>query len=502
MFGQTEYENILNEDYYGFEVSTGDDGWWMQQPENFSIDTNKGANSSSRSLKYTNATSFTGSKKAFGSTTISEMLINLDPGTYTLKAMVWIESGSLSNIKANFRTAGESDVNAIFDLSGVALGQWVEVSTNLTMGFAFADTNVRIMMDNSYGTGTLFFDDFQLLVEKTEEIPLISEIKTSGDENLSLESGNYEISLNVWLEETTTISKFYTYIVNPWVASEWDLSSIEKGKWVNLKQEFSIDQAVVDSEFRIVVNNDPEYGGGKGVFYVDDISFLKTSSNSGNNDNLLISVIGETCPDKENGKLNISAKVEENYTIDFDGQTYSFNDEKVIENIAPGVYDLCVTIEGGDYERCFNLKVEEAQEVAGKISDKGGNTLVEIEQGTAPFQITVNGDLVMNTMAKSVEIKTKSGDKIEVSTSNDCEGKLENEILEFVIFPNPATDSARIISKEGSSLEMISISGGVVIPIIKIPTYYDLDVSQFKPGVYFVRLTNQDKTQTEKLIVK
>lgn len=502
-FAQPNFANILDEAYYGFDRVSGDDGWWMQQ-DNWTIATNKGANGTSRSLKYSNATVFTGNKKAFGSTTIQEMLINLEPGDYEMKAMVWVESGAqISKIKTNFRTAGEADVNVVFDLSSIAKDQWVEVTTRLNISKAFVNTNVRIFMESSYGgVGTMYFDSLQILVEEKEEIPLLSQIHTSGNQNLNLEAGNYEMSLNVWLHEDATIKTFSTSIVEPWVSKKWDLSAIEKGEWVTLKQEFSIEEAAVNSEFRIFVNNNPEYGGGKGTFYLDDISFTKTSSNAGKPDNFSILITGETCPSKGNGKIEVSAKVEENYKIEFNGAFFDFTKNKILENIEPGMYDLCISIEGEDEQWCFRLKVEEAQTLSGKVSVKGNKASVQINEGTAPFNVTVNGNLRMNTMSTNFEIDTNSGDKIEISTSNECEGKMLENVSEFELYPNPATNITTVLSGKGSSLELLNTTGWIVQKQKQIPTNYNLEVSHLKPGIYFVRLLNKDKIRIKKLIVK
>lgn len=274
-----EKVNILNTDYYGFEVTSGDDGWWMQQPENFSISTNKGANSSIHSLKYTNNTTFSGSKKAFGSTTIDDMLIDVEAGTYTLKTMVWLETESnITAVKINFRTDGENEVNTEFDLSTIAKNQWVEVVTQFTTPHNFVNTNVRVLMQSNYGTGTMYLDNLQLLVDAPEEaitLPFLSQISTIESENLTTDKGVYNVSLQVWVDENTTISNFYTQVLNPWVSLKWDISSVAKKEWVTLSQEMVLSTNAINSEFRFLVNNQPELGGGKGTFYIDDFKIVK-----------------------------------------------------------------------------------------------------------------------------------------------------------------------------------------------------------------------------------
>ncbi|NIJ44827.1 hypothetical protein FHR24_001266 [Wenyingzhuangia heitensis] len=306
--------NILDTNYYGFEVSSGDDGWWMQQPENFSIATNKGAEGSSNSLKYTNSTSFTGSKKAFGSTTISDMLIDLDPGTYTVKAMIWLESGTdISAIKVNFRTDSQNDTNAVLDLSSIVKDKWVAVSVSFTTTYAFANTNIRILMDSSYGgIGTLYLDDLQLLKDISEEvleIPFQSQIETTESENITMDKGSYNISLQVFVDENTTISNFYTQVLNPWVTLKWDISSIAKNEWVQLSQKMILSKEATNSTFRFQVNNQPEFGGGKGTFYVDELKIEKAEEAELSVGELLPNRIALFTPNPTKDYINFSGAV-------------------------------------------------------------------------------------------------------------------------------------------------------------------------------------------------
>lgn len=109
-----------------------------------------------------------------------------------------------------------------------------------------------------------------------ETLPYVSTITTTDVNALSLDKSKYDVSLMVYVDETTTISHFYTIIDQPYKALKWDVSSVVKGTWVEMNQTFTIDEDAVASELSIVVPNHED--NGKGIFYVDDIIFEANTS--------------------------------------------------------------------------------------------------------------------------------------------------------------------------------------------------------------------------------
>lgn len=140
-------------------------------------------------------------------------------------------------------------------------------------------------MDPSFGgKGTMYIDDIGIWgIDNTPEtISNFSSIQ-SEENTISLPAGIYDVSLNVWIAENTTISKFYTIVKKPWINLGWDLSTASKGNWLTLSQTMEVSEDISESPFMIQLSNLAEHGGGKGSFYVDDIYFnyrhgLNTSS--------------------------------------------------------------------------------------------------------------------------------------------------------------------------------------------------------------------------------
>lgn len=493
--------NILNEDYYGFEK--GNDGWWMQHPDNFSISTEKPA-SGFASLKYTNPNTASGDLKAHGSATLPEMVINLDAGTYIMKAMVWLDpSAELTGFNATLKPIF---ANAPFNLSTVARGEWVEVTTQITLGQNVSGGNFLIVMDDAYGgKGTLYIDNIQLLDEappSVEEIPVSSEINTINGNNLSLEAGTYEIDLKVWLEANATMKQFYTIIDNPWVNTKWDISAIAKEEWVSLTEEFTIDDKADNAKFTLKVNNNPEYGGGKGALYIDEIVFTKKANAYEDPDNLTLHTTGETCPDKKNGQLVVKSKVNAEYELSFNGQTYDFSDEKIISDIAPGSYDVCVSVKSTTFQSCYKVEIEASQNITGKFKKTKSNAVsVSIQKGTPPYSVSVNDIESFETYASEFEVNAKNGDMVKIKTNKECEGIISEEVQTVSFHPNPVANELFINSPKGSIITIYNVLGNVVLSREnRTGNSESYTLNRFTPGIYVLSVNIDGNIITNKLI--
>ncbi len=472
----------------------------MQHPDNFSISNEKSANGSF-SLKYESDITIGSSLKAHGSAAIPDMKIDLDAGTYPIKAMVWIDpAAEITALQIQLKSLP----GIIFNLSGKAKGEWVEISENLVLNSAVTDSNFIIRMEPSYGgKGVLYIDDIQLFDEAPPEVKTIlptTEIKTEGSENLFLEKGNYEIDLKVWVDEESNISDFYTIISEPWVNTKWDISEIEKGEWVELKKEIVLDTKADDSEFRVKINNNSE---SKGFFYLDDITITKTNALYEASDNFTIQTIGETCPNKGNGQIKIMAKESDNYFLKFSGTDHNFTNELILDDIDPGNYDVCISVIGTDFEACHGVEVKESDNITGKIStSKNSNSVsISIDQGTAPFIVSVNGLEILTTYSDFFNVTASSGDLIKVKSNKDCEGAISKKLNTIKVFPNPITDILNVLSSEGGDISIYNILGETVFFATDAKGEFSKPIS-LPEGTYVIKMISKDKVFTEKIVIK
>ncbi|WP_066631830.1 T9SS type A sorting domain-containing protein [Labilibacter marinus] len=270
--------NILAPYLFGFE--SGGNGWWLQHDEYWQL-SDEIASHGSYSLKYSNETIITdGSKKAHGSNLV-EYPIVLDAGTYTMTLKVWIVNGT--ELTA-FNTIIKDPVwtNIKWDIEGVEREKWVMLTQEVSFSQAINGSASIITMDQTYGgKGTFYIDEIAIWDDapaEIEELPYTSNVNSKAGGLIDLEPGTYDVKTKVFIEDGTSISKFYTFINEPWLALDWDMESLAKDEWVELTQQLIIPKKVEQSEFIIQVNNNPAYGGGKGSIYIDDFKFEFVSS--------------------------------------------------------------------------------------------------------------------------------------------------------------------------------------------------------------------------------
>ena len=160
--------------------------------------------------------------------------------------------------------------------------------------------------------------------------------------------------------------------------------------------------------------------------------------------NFTVEVTSETCPGKNNGQIKITAVAALNYTVTINNATYNFTSTTATSaNLAPGTYNFCIEVAGQTYQQCYAVTVAAGTTVSGKSSVVSGKASVEIEKGTAPFKIFVNGLEQFETMAPIFSVDVKGGDILEVKTAVFCEGVYAKTIDDFesvFAYPNPTKD--------------------------------------------------------------
>ena len=80
----------------------------------------------------------------------------------------------------------------------------------------------------------------------------------------------------------------------------------------------------------------------------------------------------------------------------------------------------------------------------------------------------------------------------------------ENTQKTVSIYPNPATDVVNIQLNSGapSKVELINLTGQTVIVQDVMSEAVKIDISTVKRGIYMLKITQEEKTQTSKLVIK
>ena len=177
-------------------------------------------------------------------------------------------------------------------------------------------------------------------------------------------------------------------------------------------------------------------------------------------------------------------------------------------NLAPGSYNLCIGVVGETYTQCYTVQVIAGTSVSGKSSVASGKASVEIEKGTAPFTVYVNGKEQFETSAPLFSVDVKSGDVLEVKTSISCEGVYSKTIDSFetvFAYPNPTQDGAFEITIPSNQTEVVIELYSYLSQLISVKTYpvvygrVQLNLSNKPTGLYFAKV-NLEKPVTLKII--
>lgn len=226
--------------------------------------------------------------------------------------------------------------------------------------------------------------------------------------------------------------------------------------------------------------------------------------------NFTIEAISETCEGKNNGKIVINALEKFNYEVSVNGVDYNFTNETIVEDLNPGTYDLCIGIKDSDFEQCYQVTIEEAISVFGKISTKKGKVVIAVDKGKGPYKVIRNGELVLETEATQFILDALQGDEIEVKTDIECQGSMFSKVdylSSIKIFPNPTKNSFTIESYN-TNWENLSIYNtlGVKVysnSIIQNKLLFNPKEHKMTSGLYFVIIQSQQgKQYSQKLIIK
>lgn len=214
------------------------------------------------------------------------------------------------------------------------------------------------------------------------------------------------------------------------------------------------------------------------------------------NTNFTIAVTSETCPDKNNGTLNIVPNIGSDYEVSFNGEAYEFASDITLEDIVPETYEICINIKGETESQCFIIEVGAAEEINLKSTLKNKQLQVNIISGKGPFRVFVNELLVLETMSSSFKIAVNQGDTVGVKTNKKCEGEFIQSIDYYSTinpFPNPTTGDFKITlpNTEGIiPIEIYDIRGQLISSKVYAIKFGEvqLNLNEMSTGMYFVKV--------------
>jgi len=227
------------------------------------------------------------------------------------------------------------------------------------------------------------------------------------------------------------------------------------------------------------------------------------------NNNFTVEVTSETCPDKNNGKISISATATHNYIaiisgIQTDGITpititdknFTNTNSLLLDKLTPGIYTICISVSGETYKQCFEVKVIAGEVILAEANLTSNKASIEIKKGTAPYTIYVNGKEAFKTYLQVFNVNVKHGDLLEVKTAKSCEGVFSKNIESFseiIAYPNPTQGPFEIAiptSKTEVVIELYTINSQL-ISIKTYPVFYGkvlLNLENKPTGLYIAKV--------------
>jgi len=212
--------------------------------------------------------------------------------------------------------------------------------------------------------------------------------------------------------------------------------------------------------------------------------------------NFKIETVGETCKNKANGQLKIVAEETLNYSTTIRGILYTFTKILTVDKLEAGTIDFCITVDGKDYKQCYTITISAGTTIAGKAIVNSNKLAINISEGTAPYNVSINGKEIFKTMNSTFSVDVLHGDLVQVKTNIDCEGVFSENIHlveSFKAFPNPTEGFLEImvpITKKQVVIELYNMQSQLIssksYPVVfgKV----ELNIENNPNGLYIARV--------------
>jgi len=221
--------------------------------------------------------------------------------------------------------------------------------------------------------------------------------------------------------------------------------------------------------------------------------------------NFSLRTTGESCFEKGNGQLSITAQEFYNYVATLEGTPYPFTQSLDIPNLESGTYTVCFTIEGNaDFERCYTVVIQgvESLAVSSKASVGGEGLSFEITAGTAPYTVSLNDTVIGVFQESNFEVPTLESGTLTINSSLPCEGTYAMTVIgpkKSLVYPNPMRRTTTVVTANPDGWingRLYDAQGRMVSAKSYECKNHSFEVSLLgmPAGVYFLQLEDSEKT--------
>ena len=235
---------------------------------------------------------------------------------------------------------------------------------------------------------------------------------------------------------------------------------------------------------------------------------------------------GETCRSSNDGKMKLDIKrdglpndTDVKFTVAVTGGPSGFTHtpEKIeadswsLSNLEAGTYTVCMTTDFiTNFEQCFNVIITQPQDLSVLTSRARGSDIVDITMsGSKSYTILHNNKQIITSDSKfGLELK-KGLNIIKVYGEKECQGMYEETIFNsenILLSPNPARTSSKLWiggDDKNVNVSMFDNAGRMLwtnennVPSSRS---IDIQVSNLRPGLYYVKVDSETVKKTAKLI--
>ncbi|UFH46916.1 T9SS type A sorting domain-containing protein [Flavobacterium galactosidilyticum] len=303
--------------------------------------------------------------------------------------------------------------------------------------------------------------------------------------NVNIKITNSELASTV-LKDVLIIANFDVTTKNVPTAFQYT------GTWYNLIDNKPLTVTDVNMTIAVPAGGYRIYGNKKSSLDFTTANFALPKNN------FTIIAKEESCLNKNNGEISISAIEKHNYYATVNGQYYSFsNNTLLINNLVPNTYSLCIGVEGESYEQCYTIVIPKGASISAKSVMDFDKIAIEMTDGTAPFQVSINGLEQFETDSSTFSLNVQKGDLLEVKTAKLCEGTFSKVIDKTddlaLLFPNPTSNHfeiAVVTSKSEIPIEIYNTAGALISnkKYAVLNNKVQLNIESLAVGVYLVKL--------------
>ena len=182
-----------------------------------------------------------------------------------------------------------------------------------------------------------------------------------------------------------------------------------------------------------------------------------------------------------------------------------------IENLEAATYTVCLTTDFiTNYEQCFNVIITEPQDLAVLTSQARGSDILNMTMSGSESYTIVHNNNPIKTSKSKFDLDLKKGlNIIKVYAEKECQGIYEETIFNsenILLSPNPARTSSKLWiggDDKNVNVSMFDNAGRLLwtnennVPSSRS---IDIQVSNLRPGLYYVKVESETVKQTAKLI--